>query len=145
MPILEGTSVKFADDKEIKQALGFDMVEEKGRWRIPTGYLSLSNNVNIPVYFDSSFLIGPEGAHLNVSGISGLATKTSYIMFLLQSISQKAKDKNIATIIFNVKGDDLLYLDEKNNDLTQSDINNWKKCELEPNAFDNVSYFYPVV
>lgn len=38
---------------------------------------------------DSRFLIGPEGAHLNISGISGLAAKTSYAMFLLKAIQDK--------------------------------------------------------
>lgn len=40
--------------------------------------------VILPVNLNSKFIIGPEGAHLNISGISGLASKTSYAMFLLK-------------------------------------------------------------
>ena len=41
------------------------------------------DRVRLTVNMDSKYLIGPEGAHLNISGISGLAAKTSYAMFLL--------------------------------------------------------------
>lgn len=49
---------------------------------------SNANRVELPVYLNPDFLIGPEGAHLNVSGISGLASKTSYAMFLLNALRQ---------------------------------------------------------
>ena len=39
-----------------------------------------------PIYLDADFLVGPEAAHLNISGVSGLATKTSAIEWLLSSI-----------------------------------------------------------
>lgn len=43
----------------------------------------------VKVDINDKFLIGPDGAHLNVSGISGLACKTSYTMFLLNALQQK--------------------------------------------------------
>ena len=39
---------------------------------------------------------------MNISGISGLATKTSYIMFLLKAIQYKCKE-DVAIIVMNVK------------------------------------------
>jgi hypothetical protein len=39
-----------------------------------------------PVYLDAEFLLGPEAAHLNITGVSGLATKTSAVEWLLASI-----------------------------------------------------------
>ena len=36
-----------------------------------------------PVHLDFSFLSGERGGHVNISGISGVATKTTYAMFLL--------------------------------------------------------------
>jgi hypothetical protein len=47
------------------------------------------DKITVPVHFNSHFLIGPEGAHLNISGISGLASKTSYAMFLLKAIQEQ--------------------------------------------------------
>lgn len=49
---------------------------------------------------------------MNISGISGLATKTSYVMFLLKAIQYKYKDDD-AIIVMNVKGDDLLHVHRK--------------------------------
>jgi hypothetical protein len=42
-----------------------------------------------PILLDSRFLLGPEAGHLNVTGTSGLAAKTSAIMFLIQAAFQK--------------------------------------------------------
>ena len=39
-----------------------------------------------PVFLDVDFLDGTKGAHVNISGISGVATKTSYATFLLYSL-----------------------------------------------------------
>ncbi len=144
MPLRDGQPVRFALDREIRVALGIDSIDERaGHMRIPAGLLTMSNNTTVPVFMDSAFLIGPEGAHLNISGISGLATKTSYAMFLLQALSQKAvgSKSTMATIIFNVKGDDLLYVDEANPNL--KDAGRWEKCGLRPEPFANVKYLFP--
>ena len=58
---------------------------------IPIG-LYINGDNQSPVYLDSKFLIGPEAAHLNVTGVSGLATKTSIIEFLMSSIFQHYKE-----------------------------------------------------
>lgn len=137
MPLRDGMVVEFADETEVKEALGLEKIKNP----IPAGFLDVSNNIAVPICFNSDFLIGPEGAHLNISGISGLATKTSYAMFLLQAIQQTKSD--IAIIIFNVKGDDLLRLDENNPSLTDSQKTEWIKTNLECKPFVNVKYFYP--
>ena len=49
------------------------------------------DSIVISVDMDADYLIGPEGAHLNISGVSGLATKTSYAMFILSAIQQQAE------------------------------------------------------
>jgi len=137
MPLRDGTVVEFADEAGVKEALGLKNIKNK----IPAGFLDVSNNITVPIYFNSDFLIGPEGAHLNISGISGLATKTSYAMFLLQAIQQTKND--VAIIIFNVKGNDLLRLDENNPLLTEAQKAEWSKTDLECKPFTNTRYFYP--
>jgi hypothetical protein len=62
---------------------------------------------------DEDFLIGPEGAHLNVSGISGLASKTSAVEFAIRSLLDN-REKRIAVVMFNVKSKDLVYIDQPN-------------------------------
>jgi hypothetical protein len=71
--------------------------------------------MNSPIYLDHEFLLGPEAAHLNITGVSGLATKTSLVEFLFKSIFTHYypddRDRGVAAVFFNVKGPDLLYLD----------------------------------
>ena len=137
MPLKNGVKVEFADEDEIKEALGLDKIKNP----IPAGFIEGTNNVSVPIHLNKAFLIGPEGAHLNISGISGLATKTSYAMFILQAIQQKVDDT--AFVILNVKGDDLLRLDEENPNLTEHQRKVWEKTELECKPFENVKYYYP--
>ncbi len=75
-------------------------------------------------YLNYDFINGTKGAHINISGISGIATKTSYALFLLFSIfnaKHRTTNKTLIenpnatkAIIFNVKGTDLFYLDKPN-------------------------------
>lgn len=76
IPLLNDSRVELADKEEVAEALGLKNVKNP----VTCGYLEMysgSDKVKIPVDMDSRFLIGPEGAHLNISGISGLAAKTS--------------------------------------------------------------------
>ena len=151
IPVRDGEPVSLADAQEIKQALGLDKIKNP----LVCGYLEMyesageDKKVSLPIHFNSHFLIGPEGAHLNISGISGLASKTSYAMFLLKSIQHKylnhkneTKD-DVAFVLLNVKGKDLLAIDEPNDELTSADYEIYKKLELDENPFSNVKYFYP--
>jgi len=149
-PVLDGREVCLAAKEEVKEALGLNDVKNP----LVCGYLKMYEGdvqVTLPVHLNSHFLIGPEGAHLNVSGISGLAAKTSYTMFLLKAIQQQKmtvsakpeKDESIAFVVFNVKGRDLLAIDEANEELSQDDKDLYKLLELNEQPFQNVTYFYP--
>jgi hypothetical protein len=85
---------------------------------------------------------------LNISGISGLATKTSYAMFLLKAIQDKyivdnSKEDSAAFIFLNVKGRDLLGIDLPNDELEEEDKNIYKMINLSTEPFRNVRYLYP--
>jgi len=138
MPVQDGATVEWADVDGIRTALGLADIKE----RIPAGWLETSNRERVPIEFDARYLLGPEGAHLNIAGISGLATKTSYAMFLLNAIQQRIGDR-VTIIIFNVKGRDLLSIDEPDPDMTDETRAKWKSCGLEPEPFRNVTYIYP--
>ena len=143
MPVNDGAVVYPADAEDIKKALGQDMI--KPEKAIPAGILKTSNGVSVPIVYSSDFLLGIDGAHLNISGISGLATKTSYIMFLLKAVQALSEDT--AIIVMNVKGDDLLRL-HKSGALAEKQKKDWD-CfkehgfELSATPFDNVKYYYP--
>ena len=153
IPLQNDSIVYLASKEEIALSLGLSDVESP----LICGYIDMYEGIEgidairIPVKMDSRFLIGPEGAHLNISGISGLASKTSYAMFLLKALQDRAfmEDNNddTAFILFNVKGKDLLAIDEKNefkNNKEQKETEQlYNEMELKFSPFKQVKYFYP--
>lgn len=147
IPVQEGRKVALATKEQIMMALGLDDVKNP----VPAGYMEMyegENQQTLPVYFNSHFLIGPEGAHLNISGISGLASKTSYSMFLMkaiQDVMSKREDESVAFIMMNVKGTDLLKIDQMND--REKELKEIKKIYdklgMEMKPFQQVKYFYP--
>lgn len=152
-PVIDGSKVSLATAREIEHALGLSDVKNK----IACGYIEMyeyedDEKVTLPVHLDSKFLIGPEGAHLNISGISGLASKTSYAMFLIKSIQNEflnrkyddnEDNESVAFVLLNVKGRDLLAIDQPNDDLNESDNVVFKMLGIDATPFRNVKYYYP--
>jgi len=139
MPVPGDMKVYFADDKDIRFAMGTDQFLGT---EIPAGVIYQSNGTIVPVSLDSAYLLGPEGAHVNASGISGLATKTSYLMFLTLAVYQKLS-KQVAFIIFNVKQADLLHIDEEGEELEEEDYKLYELLGLDCKHFGNVTYLLP--
>ncbi|MBW2062298.1 MAG: ATP-binding protein, partial [Deltaproteobacteria bacterium] len=147
-PVLDGSEVSLGDEKEVQKALGLDDVKKP----LACGYIEMydaEDRVRFPVFLNSDFLLGPEGAHLNISGISGLAAKTSYCMFLIKAVQQRylqkdiRKDESIAFVLFNIKGRDLLAIDVPNEELPPKDKELYRDLGLNDQPFKNVTYFYP--
>lgn len=146
-PVLNGQQVSLCNADDIKKALGLS--EEDVKNPLVCGYLQMyqgEDRVKVKVVLNSHFLIGPDGAHINVSGISGLAAKTSYSMFLLRAIQSKFVTENnetVAFVFFNVKGRDLMAIDEPNEELSEEDKAIYNDLGLNHSPFDNVHYYYP--
>lgn len=136
--------VYLADDQAVLFALRMDEYVAKGRG-IPVG-VYVKGGINSPVYLDADFLLGPEAAHLNITGVSGLATKTSLVEFLLKSIFThyypNDPNRGVAAVFFNVKGPDLLYLDLPG-DLSQPELEMYQALGIPPEPFSAVTYFAP--
>ena len=67
-------AVALASDEDVAVALRMDgYLKEENRTAIPVG-LYRSGAMEASIYLDADFLLGPEAAHLNISGVSGLAT-----------------------------------------------------------------------
>jgi len=122
----------FGEDRD--KGLFFDAMETK----IPAG---LSQD-GLPVYINYNFINGKDGAHISISGMSGVATKTSYSLFLINSIIQKSQDKP-KFVIFNVKGKDLLFLDKENVRFKEEDKKKFDIMGLEPKPFKDVAFYCP--
>jgi hypothetical protein len=147
LPILTGMNVRFSTKNEVLFALGVPEMETP----VAAGILEMSNGLQIPVSLDITYLAGPDTAHMNITGISG-NKKTSYTLFLLQSLSQKLQNidnrrnksiNSISSIVFNTKADDLLYLDNKAKHIENDTRKAFQTLELKLQAFKNVTYFLP--
>ena len=136
--------VHVASDADVAQALRMDAYLHGARpTAIPVG-LYTSGGLESPVYLDADFLVGPEAAHLNISGVSGLATKTSAVEFLLGAIFQHfpAHRGSIAAVCFNVKGPDLLFLDQAGS-FEDEDRRRYARLGVAAVPFERVRYFAP--
>jgi hypothetical protein len=137
-------AVHLATDGDVITALRMDSYAggEKST-AIPAGVYA-AGGLEAPVYLDAEFLVGPEAAHLNISGVSGLATKTSAVEFLLTSMFQRfpAQKGRIAALCFNVKGPDLCFLDQPAT-LGPEDLRLYTRLGLVPKAFEQARYFAP--
>ena len=141
VPPLPGEAVTKATGELRNEALFFDQM----RKRLPAG-LSRDDE---PYFLNLEFLDGTRGAHVNISGISGVATKTTYATFLLYSLFHSgvlgAEAANTKALVFNVKGEDLLFLDRANVELKAEDAARYAALGLAPGAFSSVSVFAPPV
>jgi hypothetical protein len=97
---------------------------------------------------------GAKGGHVNISGISGVATKTSYAMFLLYQLLETPRGRellgnqvtNTRALVFNVKGEDLLHIDRPNSLLPTRDgvREQWAALGVdEPGPFRGVTLYGP--
>jgi hypothetical protein len=136
--------VWLATEADVEVALRMDaFVRSATPSGIPVGVYR-AGGLTAPVSLDADFLLGPESAHLNISGVSGLATKTSAAEFLLSSIFQRLPEHkgSVAAVCFNVKGPDLCFLDQAA-DLTPADLDLYRVVGVDPLPFDRVRYFAP--
>lgn len=68
-----------------------------------------------PIRLDLDFLDGTKGGHVSISGISGVATKTSTALALVRLLLEHPEmRRRVRVLIFNVKGEDLLHIDRDN-------------------------------
>ena len=136
VPPTPGSTVRKAAGIERDQALNFDGMAR----RLPAG---LSRDGE-PVHLDLDFVDGTKGAHVNISGISGVATKTSYALFLLHGLfAGGALSHNDRALVFNVKGEDLLFLDRPNTQLSEVERARYGALGLPAAAFASVAFFAP--
>src|SRR5438270_8848689 len=136
--------VFLADEADVQVALRIaSYLREGARTGIPV-CVYRAGGTDAVIYLDADFLLGPEAAHLNITGVSGLATKTSAVEWLLASLFKHfPEDKgSIAAVCFNVKGPDLCYLDQPGK-VEQTDEALYEKLGVEPKPFQKVEYFAP--
>lgn len=139
LPPDPGSPVFLAQQEALGMALYYDRMQDQ---RLPVGILK---NGEV-AYINFEFLNGFKGGHVNISGVSGVAAKTSYATFLLHSLFQSPANRlkaNTKALIFNVKGEDLFYLDKDNNGLNDEARAAYQKLGLPASAFQSVAFLAP--
>lgn len=144
VPPRPGEPVHRAVGEERAQALYFDRMERK----VAAGM----GRDGEPIYLNLEFLDGTRGGHVSISGVSGVATKTSFALFLLYSIFRGGalgnRAVNAKALVFSVKGEDLLFLDHANRRLTDPETgpglrDAYGRLGLPAEPFPSVGFFAP--
>jgi len=141
-PVRSGT-VRSATMGEISLATGQDGID----WAIPMGVMPLPDGRLARIATDGYTLVGPEGAHCTFAGRSGMSSKTSYASVLLRSLFAQATDTDrVAALMFNVKGPDLVFLDQAPGtgyELTDEDHEMYKAMGVPATPFEDVTVYAP--
>lgn len=142
-PIRAGV-VRAATPEEMLAATGHPRMD----WPIPAGVIPMADGSFAKICFDGHALLGPESAHLTVGGLSGQASKTSYVGTLLRSAIHAGAEHqdSVAALIFNGKGEDLIYLDEPpaaGYELTQEDLDIYEALGTPATPFEDVTVYSP--
>ncbi|HET9649542.1 MAG TPA: ATP-binding protein [Microlunatus sp.] len=139
VPPLPGTTAHRASGAERDKALYFDQMATK----VPLGM----GRDGEPIFVNLEFLDGTRGAHVSISGVSGVATKTSFALFLLHALFTSGalgrRSVNAKALIFSVKGEDLLFLDQPNRRLDDDLRAAYARLGLEARPFGSVGFFAP--
>lgn len=134
--------------REVERASGVERLkalyaDEMGR-PLPVGL----GRDGEPVYVDLDFFDGVKGGHMSISGISGVATKTSFALFFLRMLGARpdivgAAGANLRVLVFNVKGEDLLWLDTPNRDFDEAAAASWQTLGVDAAPFNDVALWAP--
>lgn len=151
IPPQPGDEVRHAQGESLRLALSADKMD----YAFAGGLLA--DGQVLPINYQ--FVNGESGGHINISGISGVATKTSYALFLLHSIfrggvlNQRGEGHNTRALIFNVKGEDLLFLDQPNRRVAEKEggvqgrkgwsQGRYSRLELPVEPFRDVQFLAP--
>ncbi|HEX8565856.1 MAG TPA: ATP-binding protein [Pyrinomonadaceae bacterium] len=147
LPPMEQSPVSLGGANEAAVAYGFD--DPKKPW-MPIGLLKNGAGFAGRGMIDLDYLLGENGGHLNVNGIAGVGTKTTFLLTILKLLQREA-EKSLKTnkpffvvpIILNVKGEDLMWLDKWNNRFSEKDAAEWRQLDVESQPFAKTTFYAP--
>lgn len=110
-----------ATPQEAREGYGVDEMKQ----RLDVGLLKNGGERTVgPAYIDLDFLLGANGGHLNVNGISGVGTKSTFLLLVNWLLIDQAKRElrervsgprlQVVPVAFNVKNFDLFFIDRWN-------------------------------
>jgi hypothetical protein len=117
VPLTEGLPVYLASAEEAGRGYNYPAMEAAASDLT----IGLLRNGGLEVAgagkLDTRYVLGEFGGHVNVTGVAGTGTKTSFLMVLVKMLLLHAKATShqdnplsVVPIVFNVKGNDLMWL-----------------------------------
>ncbi|MDJ0635545.1 MAG: ATP-binding protein [Xenococcaceae cyanobacterium MO_188.B29] len=152
-PPLEQSSVYLGSEDDAQLAYRFDEIKNP----LPVGLIKNGGNAVAGTgVIDLDYLLGKNGGHMNINGIAGRGTKSSFLLFTVYQLLKEARDRArekpsdpnplmIVPIILNVKGYDLFHIDKWSQEYEVSKHNSdWQVLGIDnPEPFSNVSFYAP--
>lgn len=154
-PPLEGGDVLLGGEAEARIAYATDEIEPDKRLAlgvIKNGGTRLAG----PGCIDLDYLLGENGGHINVNGVAGRGTKSSFLLHLIHQLERKARQLanerrsdpdrlRVVPIILNVKNFDLFYIDRASTRFNaENHLADWITLGVnEPSPFQDVAFLAP--
>ena len=109
-----------------------------------------------PGFIDLDYLLGENGGHINVNGVAGRGTKSSFLLHLIYLLLREARRQErerpsadrrlkVVPIILNVKNFDLFYIDQPNIRFRAEEHGvDWNEMGIpDPAPFVGVEFYAP--
>lgn len=152
-PPFEQSSVFLGGEEEARLAYRADEIEN------PLSVGLIKNGGDVVAgsgVIDLDYLLGVNGGHMNVNGVAGRGTKSSFVLFVIYQLLQEARcraaerpsDPNplmVVPIILNVKGYDLFFIDRWSRRYRPEEhLADWQALGVDnPQPFENVAFYAP--
>jgi uncharacterized protein len=154
-PPLEQSSVFLGDENDARRAYRADEIDNP----LAIGLIKNGGSaIAGPGMIDLDYLLGINGGHMNVNGVAGRGTKSSFLLFVVYQLLREARrraeeypsDRNplmVVPIILNVKGYDLFHINRWSNRYSPEEhLADWQRLGVEePRPFENVTFFAPQI
>ncbi|HEY7120056.1 MAG TPA: hypothetical protein VH475_25945 [Tepidisphaeraceae bacterium] len=152
-PPMEGSLVHLGGEPEARKAYNADEIEHPmAIGLVRNGGERFAGAGAI----DLDYLLGANGGHLNVTGVAGRGTKSSFLLhvnyLLLHEARRQQRDQpsdprrlRIVPIILNVKNFDLFHIDRRHRKFDPALHGpEWRQLKVDnPGPFANVRFFAP--
>ena len=152
-PPLEQSSVYLGSEEDAQLAYRFDEIEHP----LTIGLIKNGGNaIAGKGVIDLDYLLGVNGGHMNINGIAGRGTKSSFLLFTVYQLLREARDRAlerpsdlnplmVVPIILNVKGYDLFHIDKWSRRYKPEEHSkDWQALDIEqPEPFNNVTFYAP--
>jgi hypothetical protein len=146
-PPIEYSKVYLGQKSDAEFAYGFsEMSRALAVGQLYNGADNFAGLAQIDLYY----LLGENGGHMNVSGMAGVGTKSSFLLAMLKLLGHHATTSNlkeplfIVPIILNVKGEDLMWIDRFSKKyVAKKHQADWDALNIAPEPFSDAEFFAP--